>query len=312
MVMDPAKIEDAMFHHSVFCQTYLPYRNPGDETTLWVQRQGNASLAVQTIKLENPHTGEWAQIGLPYGTRARLILAYVNTQAVKSQSQVIDVEGHLSGFIEKLGLQRTGRTIAEIKDQLRRITASVITLGFKEGDLYVPINFGIVKSFDLWFPKDSRNKVAWSSQICLTDDYFNSLLKHAIPLDERAIAALAHSAMALDVYTWLVQRLHRIPQGETQFIAWQQLKEQFGQGFSRMDNFKTGFRDVLKLVITQYFDARHSIEEITNKGFALRFAQTPIGKKLHDFPLLKGFQKGNSASSTENPTTLILPGNESV
>jgi Plasmid encoded RepA protein len=292
MVTDPAKIEDAMFQHSIFCQTYLPYKNPGDDQTLWVQRQGNASLAIQTIQLENPYTSEWVRIGLPYGTRARLILAYVNTQAVKAQSQVVDVEGHLSKFIDKLGLQRTGRTIAEIKDQLRRITASVITLGFKEGDVYVPINFGIVKSFDLWFPKDSKQKVMWSSKICLSDDYFNSLMKHAIPLDERAIAALSHSAMALDVYTWLVQRLHRIPSGESQFVAWQQLKDQFGQGYSRMDNFKSGFREVLKLVITQYFEARHSVEEIPNKGFSLRHAATPIAKKTHLISSMSQLQSG--------------------
>jgi hypothetical protein len=34
--------------------------------------------------------------------------------------------------------------------------------------------------------------------------YFESLTKHAVPLDERAIAALANSPMALDVYAWLV------------------------------------------------------------------------------------------------------------
>ena len=34
MITDPAKIEDAMFHHSILCQTYLPYKNPGDDITL--------------------------------------------------------------------------------------------------------------------------------------------------------------------------------------------------------------------------------------------------------------------------------------
>ena len=279
IITDPATIEEAMFQHSIFCQTYLPYRDPGDGVTLWEQKQGNSSLAIQTMRLKNPETEEWLQIGLPYGTRARLILAYINTQAVKGQSQVIDVEEHLTGFIKKLGLTSNGRTIAEIKEQIRRITASIITLGFKDGNMYIPINFGIVKAFDLWFPTD-KHKVAWTSKICLTDDYFNSLMKHAIPLDERAIVALSHSAMALDVYTWLVQRLHRIPHGERHFVAWQQLKDQFGQGYNRMDNFKTAFRDVMKLVLLQYHDARNSVEEDMNKGINLKNAPTPIGKKL--------------------------------
>ena len=91
-------------------------------------------------------------------------------------------------------------------------------------------------------------------------------MKHAIPLDERAIGALSHSALVLNVYSWLLQRLHRIPYGEKQFVPWQQLKEQFGQGYGRMDHFKTAFRSTLKAVLLQYLDARNSIEEIDNKG----------------------------------------------
>jgi len=48
--------------------------------------------------------------------------------------------------------------------------------------------------------------------------HFVSLQKHAVPLDERALAALSHSAMALDIYAWLAQRLHRVPRGRPQFI----------------------------------------------------------------------------------------------
>ena len=45
-------------------------------------------------------------------------------------------------------------------------------------------------------------------------DYFDSLTRFAVPMDERAIAALAGWAMALDMYCWLAQRqLHRVPAG---------------------------------------------------------------------------------------------------
>ncbi len=284
IVTDPAKIEDAMFQHSIFCQTYLPYKDPGPHVTVWEQKQGNASLAIQTFQVKNPVTDEWVQVGLPYGTRARLILAYINTQAIQAQSQVIDVEEHLAGFVKKLGLMKNGRTVEEIKEQIRRITASLITLGFRQDNVYIPINFGIVKAFDLWFPKTDKQKVLWTSKISLTDDYFNSLVKHAIPLDERTIGALSHSPMAMDVYSWLVQRLHRIPQNTRQFITWQQLKEQFGQGYNRMDNFKSAFRGVLNVVLSQYFEARHSIEEDKNKGFYLKNAPTPIDKKIFSIP----------------------------
>jgi hypothetical protein len=39
MSQDPATIEDAIFQHSVLCQTFLPYRNPGDDVRIWQQNR---------------------------------------------------------------------------------------------------------------------------------------------------------------------------------------------------------------------------------------------------------------------------------
>ena len=61
-----------------------------------------------------------------------------------------------------------------------------------------------------------------------------------MPFDERAIAALSHSAMGLDIYAWLAQRLHRVQPGKPAFIPWTALKDQFGWHYGRMDNFKRG------------------------------------------------------------------------
>jgi hypothetical protein len=71
--------------------------------------------------------------------------------------------------------------------------------------------------------------VLWPTTLRLSLDYYESLTRYAVPLDERAVAALAHSAMALDMYCWMAQRLHRIPPGKPQFVPWTALQEQFGQ-----------------------------------------------------------------------------------
>lgn len=273
---DKATIEDAIFQHSVLCQTFLPYRNPGNDVKVWQQKQGNVSLAVQAGRVFNKD-GILEDIGLPYGTKARLILAHINSQAIKTQSRIIDVEDSMSAFIKRIGLSLDGRTIKEVKEQLRRLSTSTLSLGFSDGVRGVQYDLQIINAFDLWFPKNEKQRILWPSRVQLSEDYFQSLLHHAIPLDERALAALSNNAMALDIYSWLAQRLHRIQSNDVHFVSWENLKFQFGQGYERMNDFKKIFRKTLAIVRTQYHGAH--IDEVTNKGFNLKLSLPPVSQK---------------------------------
>ena len=279
---DKATIEDAIFQHSVLCQTFLPYRNPGDDVKVWQQKQGNVSLAVQSGRAFNKN-GDLEEIGLPYGTKARLILAHINSEAIKTQSRMINVEDSMSAFIKRIGLNLDGRSIKEVKEQLRRLSTSKLSLGFSDGVRGVQYDLQIINAFDLWFPKNEKQRILWPSRVQLSEDYFQSLLHHAIPLDERALAALSHNAMALDIYSWLAQRLHRIEPKDVHFVSWENMKIQFGQGYERMNDFKKIFRKTLTIVRTQYFNSQ--IEEVPNKGFNLKLSPPPVAHKV----MVQGF-----------------------
>lgn len=277
MVSNPASGRDAIFQHSVYCQTFFPYRNQGPDVHMWQQKQGLVTLAVSATPILNPNTGDFEYAGIPYGTKARLLLAYLNTQAIKKQSKILDVEESMSSFIKNLGLNLDGRTIKEVKEQIRRLATSNISLGFIHEDRVKQVDFKIVRSFEFWFPKDDRQRVLWESNIELTDDYFESLVQHAIPLDERALAAMAHNAMALDIYSWLAQRLHRIDRSKPQFVGWQNLKEQFGFNYTEIRKFRQVFKRTLQIVKTQYNDAKITIDE--KKGLYLHNSPPPIPPK---------------------------------
>ena len=96
-------------------------------------------------------------------------------------------------------------------------------------------------------------------------------------VDERALGALSHNAMALDIYAWLTQRLHRVTPGKPQFVSWKDVKEQFGRGYDNMFKFKQIFRRTIEMVRAQYLMAR--IEEEKNRGFWLHCSPSPIEKK---------------------------------
>lgn len=135
-------------------------------------------------------------------------MAHLNGEALRRQSPDIEVQASLTAFVKRLRLDSGGRTIAAIKDQLARLSASHITLGMVRDGRAVTVNSQIVTAFDLWFPKDGQ-RVLWPSTVKLSADYFNDLVKHAVPLHETALAALSGNAMALDVYAWLVSRLRK-------------------------------------------------------------------------------------------------------
>lgn len=272
------EVENALFNHSVLCQTYFPYTNPGD-LTIYEHRQGNASLAIQAIKAYNPVSKSYAFVGIPWGAKARLISFHINTKAIQQQTKIIHVEDSMSAFINSIGLNRDGHTIRTIKDQLMRLSNCIISLGYSDDNNHHTrqVNFSIIKGFEFWATKGQTQKALWNSTIELTQDYFDSLMEHSIPLDERALRALANTPMALDIYAWLAQRLHRIKPEQPQFVAWTNTKEQFGKEVNRMDHFKAYFRKNLSLVKEQYQGAQ--IEEIANKGFTLKNSPPPIKPK---------------------------------
>jgi hypothetical protein len=275
MMNDP---EGIAYQHTIFCQTGLPYRNPGDELRRWERKQGKSSLLIHAGEIINPDTQNFVEVGLPFGPKPRLILTHLNSQALKTGSPVIEVESSLTAFVKRLGLDGNGRDIRSIKDHLSRLSAATIRLGFVAENRAVQVNTQIVKAFDLWFQKNEQQRVLWPSTVQLSDDYFHSLVNHAVPLDERAVGALSHSGMALDVYAWLAQRLHRIKKEQPQFITWVALKEQFGYHYDRMDNFKRVFRHTLTIVHAQYHSARFQID---GKGMTLQYSQPPIRSRLH-------------------------------
>ncbi len=280
--LNPGKGKEAMYQHSVLCQTYFPYRNQGDDVKMWQHKQGDIQLAITANPILNPYTREYEQIGIPYGSKPRLILAYLNTQAIKKQSSVLHVEESMTAFIKSLGLSNDGRTLKEVKEQLRRLMTANITLGYIQDNKVQQVDFKIVDAFEFWFPKDERQRVFWESKIQLSDKYFNSLQQHAIPLDERALSALAHNALALDIYSWLAQRLHRINPAKPQFVAWTNLKEQFGFGYSEIRKFRQIFNRTLKEVQKQYMEAKFEVDG--SKGIYLYNSAPPIKKTMIVMP----------------------------
>lgn len=279
-VMDnPAMIEDAVFLHSVLCQAFLPYRNPGDDVRRYEQQQGKASLLLTAGDLYNPKTRKFEQVGLPYGAKARLVLAYLNTMAIKTQSANIDIEGSLTAFVRRLELSTDGRSIRSVKEQLNRLAGTTINIGYSVTDEHgLQGKTGIIDTMELWLGKDENQRVLWPGMVKLAPRFFENLVAHSIPMDERVIGALANNAMAMDIYVWLVQRLHRVEYGKPAKVSWKAISDQFGgENYTQIRKFRQNFRAALKVVKTYYQAAK--IED-TPHGLVLYNSPPPIRKTI--------------------------------
>jgi len=275
--------DDLAFQHTYFCQTALPYRKTPDRA--WFRKNGRVFLRIEAGGTVHPETEQWVDFPLPFGPAARLILIHLDTEAIRTQRPEIELEDSMTAFVKRLqgGRSPNGAELRLFKQQAAAISTAIFRMGETTGpNVDVPRTTQgqgpIVNGLELWYPKDARQRVLWPSYVHLSPDYFTSLKNHAVPLDYRAVAALSHNALALDIYKWLAQRLCRIDPAKPSFIAWPRMQEQFGLGYSKIRFFRRDFIKTVVMVLQQY-PAAQSTVKWDGRGVTLRLTRPPVQRK---------------------------------
>ena len=195
----------------------------------------------------------------------------------------IDVGESMRQFLTQLGLQTSGGRrggYTALKKQLQALAACRMTLGMTDGDRVSTIDAKPIKRFDAWLlngDHDGSQRTLWPGELELSEDFFDTLTRHAVPLDFRALGALKHSALALDIYTWLAHRLPRVTNPIGSKVSWSNLKDQFGQDYGRSKDFKKAFRHALRQVCTVYPDAR--LRDFPG-GLILQPSRSPVPRTM--------------------------------
>lgn len=265
--------EEISFLHTVFCQTGLPYRETADRRI--ERRNGRLLLEIEAGRALDPETEKYIDLPLPYGPAARLILIYLCSTAVQSQNRLIEVDKTMTAFITQLqGREPNGKEIRKFKQQIAAISGATIRIATVIEGKSLQLNNQMVGKFDLLLKKDDyTQRVLWPETVELTEDFFSTLQRHAVPLDHRAVASLAHSALALDIYAWLAQRLRRIQGTSDALVTWVNLYEQFGSTYKQIRQFRKAFLDTLRDVLSQYPTAQ---VKVTGEGLILKKSPPPI------------------------------------
>ncbi|MBT3071442.1 hypothetical protein KKP04_11260 [Rhodomicrobium sp. Az07] len=234
---EPSK-QDLRHIHSVLAICGLPYDRLPIEQREFERKQGNMALDVTAGFLRDPN-GEKIHQPVPFGPKARLILMHLCSEAIRQKSPTIEIADTLTGFVRDMGFPKSGGKkgpLTAFKEQLNALAACTMKLTVWNGERVRTRSITPIDEMDLWLPTHPDQRSLWPSTVTFSPAMYESLQKHALPINTHVVRAFAGSARKLDLYFWLGYRIHNIEEPVT--ISWEALKDQFGSGFKRDRDFR--------------------------------------------------------------------------
>jgi len=198
----------------------LPRTNPGGR--------------LQYVRRNGPYTLYMIAGGgnkLPYGNLPRLLLAWVSTEAVRTQSRELILGRSLSEFMRKLDIYSSsggatgGRT--RLRNQMKRLFRCTVSLVYEDEQRDSSVSSLVADRTEFWWNlKRPDEPSLWDSKIRLGEDFFNEIIQRPVPLDMNTLKALKRSSLGLDLYMWLTYRTFALK--KPILLPWRQIYRQFG------------------------------------------------------------------------------------
>jgi hypothetical protein len=226
---------------------------------------------------------------LPFGNIPRLLLAWVCTEAVQTQSRELTLGPSLLSFMRQLGMtsnsggSRGDRT--RLKNQMDRLFSAHVQFVYETAGHKKMASSAVADRMELWWDyKQPEQDTLWMSRIRLGEDFFNEIIEHPIPLDMDILKKLRRSSLGLDLYMWLSYKTYRLYslKQKPENLGWERLYVQFAADPSKVndkyavDSFrKDVVRELKKLKLSW-----RSLDYATPKGsLEIRPCQPSIAPK---------------------------------
>jgi len=246
---------DLGYYTPVFAVTNLPHRDPGPDATCWTRRNGHACLVVRSGLISGPD-GSLISVGIPYGMWPRLLVLYLSTEAVRTQSPRIELGSSLSDFFERLKIAPDTRRVQMLRRQALRLFSASIQFTFANSELMAGGSAQVADQYLLWHSTNNDNPRPHDvSHVILTSRFFRDLLDHPYPVDIGAIHGLRQSPLALDLFLWLPLRLRALK--HPLILRYTALVAQMGSEYAREAEFARHCRRAMRLVQQFWFALRY-------------------------------------------------------
>ena len=221
----------------------LPRTNPGDR--------------IRYKRVNGPYTLYMTAGGgckLPYGNIPRLLLAWLSTEAVRTQNRELVLGCSLAKFMRELGIYSSGgKPQTRLRNQMRRLFNAHVQLVYEDEHGEARVSSSVADRTEFWWNERKPDEpTLWESKIYLGEQFFNEIIRHPVPIDMNTLTALKRSSLGLDLYLWLTYRVFALQRPLR--LSWKHLYRQFGADPAKANNkftvrnFRTDFLRELKKI----------------------------------------------------------------
>ena len=187
--------------------------------------RSNPGTRLQYKRVNGPFTLYMVAGGdnkLPYGNFPRLILAWISTEAVRTQSHELVLGRSLAKFMRELGVYSSGggNVHTKLRNQMKLLFGCTVQLTYKEKNGEATVNTVIADRTEFWWNERKLDEpTLWDSKIELSEKFFHEIIRHPVPLDMNTLTALKRSSLGLDLYLWLDLPYLHSPRSATALLA---------------------------------------------------------------------------------------------
>ena len=261
------------FLYSGWAQSGLPHKRLADDAA-WHVRSDHMALTVQP-GLRSVRSGGTISVGVPFGSRARLVLIYLQSQALKENTREVELGKTLHDWLRRLHISIGGKSMAAVRDQAERISRCRMTFEIHSAGKTGLLNQNILDTAMFVDDDEGAQGSLFIQKAKLSEMFFEQLKRHPVPIEEAAISSISNNSLAIDIYCWLAYRLHSLDKPTP--VTWKALHAQFGTGVALLKNFRMFFKTTLDLALSVYPEAKVDVDE---RGVILNPSKAPVTPRV--------------------------------
>ena len=146
----------------------LPRTNPGNQHQY--KRQNGPFKLIMIAGGDNK---------LPYGNLPRLLLAWICTEAVRTQKRELVLGKSLAEFMRTLGIYNSGgKPQIRLRNQMKRLFGCTVTLIYEEPAGFARVSSLVADKHEFWWnDRKPAERVLWKSKIELGEKFFQEIIR---------------------------------------------------------------------------------------------------------------------------------------